>query len=116
MAVHVMNVIALYVYVCMLSADWCCPLRSLVILLFTENKVYRGVAVAPSEPRTQCGRYWGYKTRLVTCLSEAISQCPFKEGYDLMIGTSEKGESVDSFQIKKQFKLVALGSGICCDM
>lgn len=72
--------------------------------LFSELRNYRGVAVAPSEPRTQRGKYWGYRTRLVTCLSEVISQCPYKEGYDITIGTSERGSNVDDYSLPKTFK------------
>lgn len=35
-------------------------------------------------------------TTFCVCLPGAVfSECPFKEGYDLSIGTSERGNSVD---------------------
>lgn len=68
------------------------------------KKKYKGIAVAPTEPRTEQGQYWGYRTRLVSCLSEVFSQCPYKEGYDLTIGTSERGEDIDSYVMPPKFK------------
>lgn len=61
----------------------------------TESKVYKGVVVAPHVPRTEGGLYWGYSVRLASCLSAVMTECPFKEGYDLTIGTSEKGSNAD---------------------
>lgn len=42
----------------------------------------------------------GESTTMITtfcvCLPGAVfSECPFKEGYDVSIGTSERGNSVD---------------------
>ncbi|MBN3297601.1 CI114 methyltransferase, partial [Amia calva] len=61
-----------------------------------DGKVYKGEVVAPHLPRTEAGLYWGYSVRLASCLSNVFAECPHKEGYDLTIGTSEKGSSVDS--------------------
>jgi len=65
---------------------------------FTKNKA---TVVSPHTPRTERGIYWGYTVRLATCLSRAISECPFKDlgKYDLTIGTSERGESVDEAKL-----------------
>ncbi|XP_006640740.2 putative methyltransferase C9orf114 homolog [Lepisosteus oculatus] len=60
-----------------------------------ESKVHKGVVVAPHVPRTEAGLYWGYSVRLVSCLSNVFAECPYKEGYDLTIGTSERGSSID---------------------
>ena len=67
-----------------------------------------GEAVSPLI-RQQHGLYWGYQTRLVSSFSEVFSGCPYIasdddnddgsscEGYDLLIGNSEKGsKSLDS--------------------
>ncbi len=35
--------------------------------------------------------YWGFTVRLATSLREAFKGCPYKGGYDLMLGTSRKG-------------------------
>ncbi|NXP26078.1 CI114 methyltransferase, partial [Scytalopus superciliaris] len=60
-----------------------------------EAKVQKGTVVSSQHPRTVSGLYWGYSVRLASCLSAVFSECPFKEGYDLSIGTSERGSSVD---------------------
>ncbi|GAB5354479.1 hypothetical protein AAMO2058_000122200 [Amorphochlora amoebiformis] len=54
-------------------------------------KTLKGSAVAPSKPRTEAGIYWGYSTRLASGLGGVIQNCPYKGGYDLTIGTSERG-------------------------
>lgn len=53
-------------------------------------------AVDPAEPRTVGGLYWGYSVRRAGSLSAAVTESPFVDdgGYDLTIGTSERGESV----------------------
>lgn len=48
-------------------------------------------AVAPSVPREEAGYYWGYNTRSASSLSAVLTECPFDGGYDLTIGTSERG-------------------------
>ena len=53
-----------------------------------------GKAVSPSEPRRQLGLYWGYSVRTANSLSEALSKGPFE--YDLKLGTSERGDDVES--------------------
>jgi methyltransferase len=56
----------------------------------------RGTAVAPSVPREERGLYWGYSTRLAASLSEVLTSSPYSGGYDLTVGTSERGKcSVD---------------------
>lgn len=60
-----------------------------------EGRVYKGVVVAPHVPRTEGGLYWGYSVRLAPCLSAVFTECPYKDGYDLTIGTSEKGNNSD---------------------
>ncbi|XP_036445004.1 putative methyltransferase C9orf114 homolog [Colossoma macropomum] len=60
-----------------------------------ESRVRKGVVVAPHVPRTEGGLYWGYSVRLASCLSAVMTECPFKDGYDLTIGTSERGSDAD---------------------
>merc|ERR1712107_305789 len=52
----------------------------------------RGVAVPPTEPRTRLGLYWGYQVRIARSLRAVFEECPFEGGYDISIGTSERGE------------------------
>lgn len=56
----------------------------------------RGKVVSPSAPREDDGTYWGYTTRLATSINAVFDECPYEGGYDLKIGTSERGDtSVD---------------------
>lgn len=56
-----------------------------------------GTVVSPSAPREDNGTYWGYTTRLASSIKAVMDDCPFEGGYDLKIGTSERGtESVES--------------------
>lgn len=51
--------------------------------------------VDQSAPRTEAGWYWGYTTRTASCVSDVFEECPFAEGYDYSIGTSERGIPVN---------------------
>ena len=52
--------------------------------------------MSSAEPREQLGVYWGYTTRFAPSLSDVWTTCPFPGGYDLKVGTSERGNvSVD---------------------
>lgn len=109
---------------------------------FSDNKVYKGVVVAPHVPRTEGGHYWGYSVRLASCLSKpptltalsarqilipvgwkdaeklitstvhlqficcftvtagaVFSESPYKDGYDVTVGTSERGSSIDQMTL-----------------
>ena len=61
----------------------------------------KGTVVAPSAPKTEAGLYWGYATRLAANLSAVFTQSPYDGGYDLIIGTSEHGTSIDNFVLTK---------------
>ncbi|XP_036607014.1 putative methyltransferase C9orf114 homolog [Trichosurus vulpecula] len=64
-----------------------------------ESKSLKGRVVSSQEPRTHAGLYWGYSVRLASCLSAVFAEGPFKDGYDLTIGTSERGEDLASVQL-----------------
>jgi predicted SPOUT superfamily RNA methylase MTH1 len=49
-------------------------------------------AVSPVEPREKAGYYWGYTVRQCNSLSAVLTECPFDGGYDISIGTSERGK------------------------
>ncbi len=59
-----------------------------------ESAPLRGELATPAEPRERAGRYWGYTVRVAPSLAAALEECPFPGGYDLTIGTSERGERV----------------------
>lgn len=66
-----------------------------------ENpKKMKGIIVSPTEPRSETGIYWGYSVKLAKNLSEVFKKCSYKEGYDLTIGTSDKGASIDKISPK----------------
>ena len=52
----------------------------------------KGKVVSPSTPREDNGTYWGYTTRLAESITDVFDSCPFEGGYDLKIGTSERGD------------------------
>ena len=75
-------------------------------------KKLKGYIVPPDVPRSETGVYWGYTVRLADSLTEALTQCPYKDGYDLTIGTSDKGISVDEIEprsIKCHHALIIFG-------
>lgn len=57
------------------------------------------MVVSPSAPRTKEGLYWGYSVRLASSFGAIFTQSPYKEGYDITIGTSERGTSVDDLEL-----------------
>lgn len=67
-----------------------------------------GAAVPPDHPRTQSGLYWGYQVRIATSLRAVFDECPFDGGYDLTIGTSERGDMLGKVP-KFKHLLVAFG-------
>lgn len=50
--------------------------------------------VSPSEPRNDTGVYWGYTVRIAKSLSDVFLKSPYEKGYDLTIGTSDKGDTI----------------------
>lgn len=78
-------------------------------------KKIKGFIVPPDVPRSDTGIYWGYTVRLANNLTEVLTQCPYKNGYDLTIGTSDKGNSIDDVEsksIKYHHALIIFG-GLC---
>ena len=57
------------------------------------------MVVSPSAPRTEEGLYWGYSVRLASSFGAVFTQSPYREGYDVTIGTSERGTSVDDLEL-----------------
>ncbi|XP_063988967.1 putative methyltransferase C9orf114 homolog [Diachasmimorpha longicaudata] len=74
---------------------------TLRIPLDQENpKRLKGTVVAPTVPHAETGIYWGYSVRLASSITEVFSQCPYEKGYDLTIGTSDKGSPTDEIPSK----------------
>jgi predicted SPOUT superfamily RNA methylase MTH1 len=51
--------------------------------------------VNPDEPREESGYYWGFNVRRAGSLSEVFTECTYEGGYDITIGTSERGVSLE---------------------
>ena len=53
--------------------------------------------VPPSTPTSESGLYWGYQVRLADSLAAVFSESPYaaEGGYDVSIGTSERGTPVE---------------------
>lgn len=59
-----------------------------------NKKKWTGILVPPYEPRQELNVYWGYTVRLAKSFSDVFKQCPYEDGYDFTIGTSEKGTAI----------------------
>ncbi|KAJ9556863.1 hypothetical protein OSB04_011477 [Centaurea solstitialis] len=55
--------------------------------------------VSSSKPKEEAGMYWGYKVRYAPNISSVLKGCPYKGGYDYLIGTSEHGQIVRSSEL-----------------
>ncbi|XP_033951852.1 putative methyltransferase C9orf114 homolog [Pseudochaenichthys georgianus] len=77
-----------------------------------ESKMCKGVVVAPHLPRTEGGLYWGYSVRLASCLSAVFTESPYEDGYDLTIGTSEKGSNLDQSTLSPFKHLLVVFGGL----
>ncbi|XP_012253005.2 putative methyltransferase C9orf114 [Athalia rosae] len=78
-------------------------------------KKLEGIVVPPTVPRSEIGIYWGYAVRVANNLTEVITKCPYKEGYDITIGTSDKGTAIDQVPaggINYNHGLIVFG-GLC---
>ncbi|KAK6741745.1 hypothetical protein RB195_009548 [Necator americanus] len=63
--------------------------------LGTESKRYRGKLSNARTVRAKTSKYWGYSLQLATNLKEAID----RKKFDLVIGTSPRGEPVSSMYV-----------------
>ena len=74
-----------------------------------KKGVMKGTVVSPTTPRDEGGMYWGYTTRLASSINAIFEECPYEGGYDLKVGTSERGDvSIDDSKFclkKKQSKM-----------
>ncbi|XP_054740521.1 putative methyltransferase C9orf114 [Anastrepha obliqua] len=59
-----------------------------------NSKKLRGTVVSPDEPRRETGIYWGYTVRIAHSLAEIFTKSPYSGGYDLTVGTSDRGTNV----------------------
>lgn len=62
---------------------------------YTTKTTILADPVSPDEPREESGYYWGYSVRRAGSLSEVFTECTYDGGYDITIGTSERGVSLE---------------------
>lgn len=82
------------------------PEKTRVTLKFAENaeaaskdvnaETIDAEPVGPDEPREEGGYYWGFKVRKASSISDVFTECEFEGGYDMTIGTSERGVSLET--------------------
>lgn len=65
-----------------------------------RSRKIKATVVSPSEPRNETGVYWGYTVRVAASLSDVFAQSPYDDGYDLTVGTSDKGTNVTQLPAK----------------
>lgn len=77
-----------------------------------SNK-HLGTVVTRSTPLEEHGIYWGFSTRFASDIGAAIEESPYEDGYDVIIGTSDKGDSVyeDGYEIPKFDHLLIVFGG-----
>mmetsp|Transcript_13103 Transcript_13103/g.31873 ORF Transcript_13103/g.31873 Transcript_13103/m.31873 type:complete len:494 (+) Transcript_13103:114-1595(+) len=64
--------------------------------LSNKGSIMEGKVVSPTTPRDKDGIYWGYTTRMASSINAIFEECPYDGGYDLKVGTSERGDiSID---------------------
>lgn len=81
------------------------PPNTRVTLHFPEQSLKNPEPVHPTGPRTDAGYYWGYNVRKASSLSAVFTESAFEGGYDLSIGTSERGTSASkTFPVSKKPK------------
>jgi len=71
------------------SIDDKIPPNTRVTLQISEDNTAE--PVNPATPRVEAGYYWGYNVRNASSLSAVLTESPFEGGYDISIGTSERG-------------------------
>lgn len=58
-------------------------------------KYYTGSVVSQEEPFLKTGTYWGYQVRVAANIQAVFDECPYDGGYDMKLGTSDKGKIID---------------------
>lgn len=68
--------------------------KTRVTLKFPNDESQYPERIASDAPRTEGGYYWGYDVRQASSLSAVFTESPYEEGYDVSIGTSERGAPI----------------------
>ncbi|KAK0628225.1 putative RNA methyltransferase-domain-containing protein [Bombardia bombarda] len=68
------------------------PPRTRLTLKMPDSSTGTPEPVHPTAPRTDSGYFWGYTVRKAATLSNVFTDSPYEDGYDISIGTSERGQ------------------------
>ncbi|KIX95834.1 uncharacterized protein Z520_08542 [Fonsecaea multimorphosa CBS 102226] len=71
------------------------PPNTRVTVHLEDEDSKNGVAVSPNAPREAKGYYWGYTVRQCSSLTDVFTECPYDGGYDISVGTSERGQPLE---------------------
>nr|XP_042908106.1 putative methyltransferase C9orf114 homolog [Parasteatoda tepidariorum] len=77
-----------------------------------SKKHFKGKAVSPTAPLKNDNIYWGYSVRLAKSFNAIFSESPYAEGYDVTVGTSDKGQNVDRVKIPRFNHLLIVFGGL----
>ncbi|KIW50170.1 hypothetical protein PV05_11785 [Exophiala xenobiotica] len=80
------------------------PGTRVTVHLQEQSSTAAAETVAPNVPREEKGYYWGYSVRQCSSLSDIWTECPFKGGYDVSIGTSERGKPLGKVLSRSPFR------------
>lgn len=72
----------------------------------SSNKEIRAQVIGPEAPREQAGYYWGFGVRQANNLSAVFTECTYEGGYDISIGTSERGINIEDLYGEDEDKKV----------
>ncbi|KAL2256660.1 hypothetical protein VTK26DRAFT_1344 [Humicola hyalothermophila] len=67
------------------------PPKTRVTLKMPDDPRGKPEPVHPAAPRTEAGYFWGFSVRRAPSLSSVFTTSPYEDGYDMSIGTSERG-------------------------
>ncbi|CAJ2504161.1 Uu.00g115550.m01.CDS01 [Anthostomella pinea] len=83
------------------------PPKTRITVQIDENDLSLAEPVDPATPRTEGGYYWGYSTRRCKSLASVFEECAYEGGYDLSIGTSERGLTIPEAFPERKVKNMA---------
>jgi predicted SPOUT superfamily RNA methylase MTH1 len=69
-----------------------------------DLKFYTGSVVSMTEPKEKLNLYWGYTVRIAENFSELFENSIFGDKYDLILGTSDRGENIADVDFNPGFK------------
>ena len=76
------------------------------------EKKMKGTVVSPATPRIEHSIYWGYSVRIAKNFGDVFSGNSTGWKYDLIIGTSDKGQNVDDVKLKPFKHLLVVFGGL----